>query len=422
LKLIENKVMRIIHTADWHLGQTLHSYERVYEHQQFLDWLIGEIAAREADALLVSGDIFDNANPSSASQKQLYHFLQKVKIRSPKLNIVLVAGNHDSPGRLEAPAPLLGAFDTAVVGHVSRDANGTIDLERLVVPLKDKQDRIAAWCLAVPFLRPGDVPRIEAAGDSYMDGIALLYKQAFELALSRREPGQAIIALGHCHMAGGQVSAESERKIVIGGVEALSAGTFGAGIAYAALGHLHRAQKVAGPCDIHYSGSPLPMSFAEIGYNHQVVCVDLEGESARSIDAIPVPRFVDLLRVPDRPQPVPEVLATLVSLQIPACTEEQRPYLEVRVSLAAPEPGLRAQVEAALNGKPVRLARIETTSPGNPAGEAVAQPVALDDLDRLQPDDIFRKLYQQRYGGDAPANLLGAFAEVLNEPAGGGST
>jgi exonuclease SbcD len=375
---------------------------------------------READALIVSGDIFDNANPSSAAQKQLYHFLQKVKTRSPKLNIVLVAGNHDSPGRLEAPAPLLGALDTAVVGHVSRDGDGKIDLDRLVVPLKDRQDRIAAWCLAIPFLRPGDVPRVEAAGDPYMEGISLLYQQVLELALSRREPGQAIIALGHCHMAGGEISADSERKIVIGGVEALSAGTFGAGIAYAALGHLHRAQKVTGTCNIHYSGSPLPMSFAEIGYNHQVVCVDIEGESVRSIEAIPVPRVVDLLRVPVTPQPVPEVLAALEALQIPACSGEQRPYLEVRVSLTAPEPGLRAQVEAALNDKPVRLARIETTIPGNPVGEAAAQPVGLDDLDRLQPDDIFRKLYQQRYGGDAPADMLGAFAEVLNEPAGGG--
>src|SRR5487761_1966199 len=247
--------MRFLHTSDWHLGQTLHSFERTHEHQCFLNWLLDTITTEQAEGLLISGDIFDNANPSAASQKLLYRFLQQAKMRVPHLNIIIIAGNHDSPGRLEAPGPLLEEFDTTVVGQIRRTVDGDIDLSQLVVPLQNRDGAIAAWCLAIPFLRPGDVPRVETEGDAYMEGIALLYRQTLELALARRQPGQAILALGHCHMAGGEVSAESERRIVIGGAEALSASIFDPAIAYAALGHLHRAQRVGKQEHLRYCGS-----------------------------------------------------------------------------------------------------------------------------------------------------------------------
>jgi Icc-related predicted phosphoesterase len=64
--------MRLLHTSDWHLGQTLHNFDRIHEHQRFLDWLLETIAAEQVDALLIAGDIFDNSNPSAASQRQLY--------------------------------------------------------------------------------------------------------------------------------------------------------------------------------------------------------------------------------------------------------------------------------------------------------------------------------------------------------------
>ena len=151
--------MRFLHTSDWHLGQTLHSFERFHEHQAFLDWLIDTIVAEQVDALLIAGDVYDNANPSATSQKQLYRFLRSAKSAAPHLNIVIIAGNHDSAGRLEAPAPLLEELDVSLVGHVVRDVDGNIDYGRLVVPLKDRSGQTTAWCLAVPFLRPGALTR-----------------------------------------------------------------------------------------------------------------------------------------------------------------------------------------------------------------------------------------------------------------------
>ncbi|HJU70497.1 MAG TPA: exonuclease SbcCD subunit D C-terminal domain-containing protein [Paucimonas sp.] len=423
--------MRFIHTSDWHLGQTLHGFERGFEHQRFLDWLLDTIAAEQAEGLLICGDIFDNANPSAASQKQLYRFLQQAKARVPHLNIVIIAGNHDSPGRLEAPGPLLETLDATVIGFVPRLPDGAIDLEKLVVPLTNRLGQVAAWCLAIPFLRPGDVPRTEtgaahgaqengeAGSDPYMAGIGLLYRQALDHALSLRQPGQAIIALGHCHMVGGEISQDSERRIVIGGSEALSAGIFAPAIAYAALGHLHLTQRVGKIAHLRYCGSPLSLSFAEIGYPHQVLRVDLEGETVADVTALPVPRAVELLRVPQRPAPLDEVLAALASLALPTESDPQRqPYLEVRVHLDAPEPGLRARIEAALEGKPVRLARIDTRFTPTIAPGIDSAPTSLEQLERLQPDDIFNRLYRSRYDTDAPADLQAAFAELLLTPAG----
>jgi len=404
--------MRLLHTSDWHLGQSLHNFERAYEHQCFLDWLLATVISERADALLIAGDIFDNANPSSASQKQLYRFLQQAREHVPHLNLVIIAGNHDSPGRLEAPGPLLEAHGTRVVGSVQRGADGAIDAAALVLPLTGADGTVQAWCLAVPFLRPGDVPRVEGEGDPYLNGIALLYQQALEAAQALRQPGQAIVAMGHCHMVDGQMSNDSERRIVIGGTEMLPAGIFGPDIVYAALGHLHLAQAVGKQDHIRYCGSPIPLSFAEVGYRHQILRIDLQDAQVSEITPIAVPRAVQLLRVPAKPAPLAQVLEELAALDIADAPADQQPLLEVRVRLDAPEPGLRTRIEAALDGKPVRLAKIETSSA--PRGDLPDDAImTLDQLDKLKPDDIFRQLYQQKFGNDAPADQLSAFAELM---------
>lgn len=414
--------MRLLHTSDWHLGQSLHNFDRQYEHQRFLDWLLDAIVSEQADALLVAGDVFDNANPSSASQRQLYTFLRQARARAPQLDIVVIAGNHDSPGRLEAPGPLLEVHGTTVIGYPHRDADGAIAIERMLVPLTGKDGAIAAWVLAVPFLRHGDVPRLapaESEGDAaptpqpdpYLAGIAELYRQASALASARAADGQAIVAMGHCHMVNGTMSADSERRIVIGGTEMLPSGIFPPPIAYAALGHLHLAQQVGPHAHIRYSGSPIPLSFAETDYPHQVLRIDFDGAQVRQITPLPVPRAVQLLRIPQKPAPLEQVKAALAALELPDAPLEQQPLLEVRVQLSAPEPGLRASIEEALQGKPARLAKIDTSNAARASFEAAA--VSLDQLAALQPDDIFKRLYQQRYGSDAPPDQLAAFAELV---------
>ena len=419
--------MRILHTSDWHLGQSLSQFDRSFEHAQFLAWLLDTLVAEAVDVLLIAGDVFDSSNPSAASQSQLYQFLTAARKRLPRLNIVMTAGNHDAPARLEAPAPFLALLDAVVIGLIGRadpEHDSAVDLNRIVVPLKDHTGQIAAWCIAMPFLRPSDLPRtddlsrtadlpsIDGAVDPYAAGIAALYSQAYQIALSKRSAGQAIIALGHCYISGGTASKDSERRIVIGGSEALSVNIFAPGISYVALGHLHLAQKIGGDPTRRYCGSPLPMSFSEIDYQHQVVLVELAGERVVNTREIRIPRSVALLCVPEIAAPLAEVLAQLQALSLPEVPEAQRPYLLVRVLLDQPEPELRAQVQASLVEKPVRLVRIETLRLQGGAQQAAPQ-LSVDELSSLAPAVFFTRLYEHRYGAAPPDEILKAFTELV---------
>src|SRR6185312_8473743 len=139
--------MRILHTADWHIGQLFHEYDRTYEHQQFLNWLVKTLHGELVDILLISGDVFDLSNPSAAAIKMFYTFLNRAVKINPELQIIITAGNHDSASRLESPKPLLESSNIHIIGVVKKDANGNIDYEKMIIPLKGKKGNIKAWCM-----------------------------------------------------------------------------------------------------------------------------------------------------------------------------------------------------------------------------------------------------------------------------------
>jgi exonuclease SbcD len=414
-------VLKLIHTADWHLGQTFHGQERHAEHRLFLDWLLDTLVEREADALLVAGDVFDVVNPSLAAQALLYDFIVSAHERLPHLDIVLIAGNHDSGNRIELPAPLMRRLRTHALGRVSWLDDGDLDAERLLVPLTDAHGETRAWCLALPFLRPAEVtghgiarddegePATGAPRNDYIAGISRVHEQLIDAARKRRAPGQALVAMSHAHLHGATVSEASERPIVIGGEESISAGLFPADIAYVALGHLHRAQQV-GEARIRYSGSPLPLDFSEVNYPHQVVEAVLEGESLAQVEAIAVPRPVAMQRV--GPGELDEVLAELEALpHDPALPREQWPWLEVRVALTAPVPDLRARVEAALDGKAVRLLRLERRLPQQ-AADGMPERV---DLEQLGPRKLFQRTWEKQWGEPPGDDVLADFDQLLQD-------
>ncbi|MCL7462648.1 exonuclease SbcCD subunit D C-terminal domain-containing protein [Pseudomonas sp. NW5] len=398
--------MRLIHTSDWHLGQTLHGQDRDHEHQAFLNWLLEQLEQQQADALLIAGDIFDTVNPPLQAQQRLYDFIVAAHQRLPALEVVMIAGNHDSGSRIELPAALLARLNTHARGRVRWLEDAVLDCEHLLLPLHNAQGQVAAWCIALPFLRPAEVTG-GALGEHYLPGMTRVHQTLIEAAQIRRQPGQALIAISHAHMAGGAVSADSERNLVIGNAEALPASLFPESLAYVALGHLHRPQQVAGQARIRYSGSPMPLSFAEVDYPHQILCIELDGEQLGSVAALPVPRSVGMQRV--GPLPLEQTLATLSALEACSLPREQQPWLEVRVSLDAPQPDLRQQIEQALEGKGYRLVRIASHYPraqGSPSPEG-------DALTLPDPATLFSQSWQARYGQPADAEVMADFATLL---------
>jgi DNA repair protein SbcD/Mre11 len=406
-------MLRLFHTADWHLGHCLHGVSRQLEHQEFLDWLLEELQNKQADALIVAGDIFDSANPSASAQAQLYEFLVKARTQLPTLNIVLIGGNHDSASRLDAPSSILNALGVNVVGGLVRDESG-INWDRLIVPLTNAAGEIKAWCGAMPFLRNADLPAGEQDDEPLIAGVKSLYAQLFSELQAKAMQGESLILTGHCYMVNGCVSELSERKILGGNQHALPVALFPEDIAYVALGHLHLAQKVAAKEHIRYSGSPIPLSFDESHYPHQVVQVDIKTGQPVETVALKIPRSVELLRIPNSKDfaVLPDVLAQLEQMcfdeDLPV---EQRPFVELRIRLEKPEPGLRQQVEEVIAKLPVRLLKISTAYSGS--DKSLADVKIEERLEDLQPLDVFHRCYQNKFDQEAPESMNALFNELL---------
>ena len=403
-------MIRILHTADWHLGQTFFGYDRTQEHEHFLDWLAGVLTKNKIDVLIVAGDVFDVSNPSAASQRMFYRFIHRVTTENPRLQLVVVAGNHDSAVRLESPLPLLQEMRTEIKGIV-RKQNGKIDYEHLLVELKNAAGEVEALCLAVPFLRQGDYPVVETEGNPYAEGVKELYARLLKYALKKRTDGQALVAVGHLLATGSEIAEKDHsERIIIGGLESVSPESFPEQIVYTALGHIHKAQRVLGRENIRYAGSPLPMSFAEKHYHHGVVKVTLDEGWAVEIEKLEYTPLVRLLSIPATEAAAPdEVLDELRGLELPE--DEPMPYLEVKVKLSEPEPMLRQQVEEILEGKPVRLARIVSFYRQAAEG-SVEEEVLTAGLQEMNPLQIVKATFENSYQTEMPEELVNLFQEA----------
>ena len=281
------------------MGQTFFGYDRAKEQHAFLDWLSAEIERNNIDVLIIAGDVFDVSNPSAASQRMYYEFINRVTAQNPKLQLVIVAGNHDSAARLEAPLPLLQTMRTEVRGVVRKLPDGTIDYDNLIIELKNRNDEIELLCMAVPYLRQGDYPAVETDGNSYTKGVQELYAQLLSRVWARRKNNQSIVAIGHLQATGSEIAEKDySERTVIGGLECVSPDAFSEKIAYTALGHIHKPQRISGRENVRYSGSPIPMSFAEKSYHHGVVMVTFDEGEAVEIQKIEYPRLIPLVSVP----------------------------------------------------------------------------------------------------------------------------
>lgn len=152
-------MIRILHTADWHIGQTLRGYSREHELRSVFRRLEEIVVARDVDALVIAGDVFDSQNPSGEAQQLFYETIVRLSRSHPRMTIVIAAGNHDAAGRLEAPRPLLEAINVRVVGNVRR-REGRVDASRHLISIADSSGAIAAHVLAVSYPTAACLPNL----------------------------------------------------------------------------------------------------------------------------------------------------------------------------------------------------------------------------------------------------------------------
>ncbi len=285
--------MKILHTADWHLGKIFYSKkERQEEHTKFLDWLLNIIKENSIELVIIAGDIFDTTSPSSSSQKMYYTFLAKLKKVGCK-NVIVVGGNHDSPSLLNAPKDILAAMDVSVIG------NATENIADELIVVKDDKDCPLLIVCAVPFLRERDISRF-VEGENYADkakrvngNIQKHYEEIAQLAENKRkELGKniPIIATGHLSVVGGKRSQDDGVRETIGNIEAISSDIFPKIFDYVALGHYHIPSTIKD--NIRYCGSPIPMGFGEVGQKKIVYVIDFT--NGKKIEKIEIPIFQKL--------------------------------------------------------------------------------------------------------------------------------
>ena len=257
--------MKIICTSDWHLGNIFHGNDRLAEHDHFLQWLRGQIDKHQPDALLVAGDVFDNGNPSAKAQSVYYKFLADAPELCPAMRIIITAGNHDSASRLEAPRELLTHHHVEVRGNIERhwgaDDNGKGEwlygYDDLLIPITG-QGGDRAVVLAVPYLR-SDVVR----DANYSQGVNGFLRS---LTVRARElyPNVPLVMMAHMYATGADIaSRDASEKIIIGGQEQVDMEGWTDHPDYLTCGHIHKRQHIWNTDWARYSGSVLPMSFAE---------------------------------------------------------------------------------------------------------------------------------------------------------------
>ncbi|MDV2469948.1 exonuclease SbcCD subunit D C-terminal domain-containing protein [Acinetobacter chinensis] len=404
--------VRFFHTSDWHLGQFFYNHSRQYEHEQFLAWLLTQIKEKQPHALLIAGDVFDVINPASSAQKQLYQFLADAHDLAPHMQTLMIAGNHDSGYRIEQVEPLLEKYHAKTVGVIHKNNEGSIDLDRLLIPIHDENKNIVAWCLALPFLRPAEITGLNEHTTNSQNAIAYIHQQLISAAKQRKTADQALILMSHAHMQGGETS-DSERPIIIGNEEALSTALFDDVIDYVALGHLHKPQKV-GQEHIRYSGSPIPLSFSEINYKHQIVEVMIDpsknDESRFQYEAIAIPRSIKLHKIKAELNEVFTQLEALASGEINDI--DQREYVDIEYyTHVPPQPNLRQQFEDALPPNRYRLVRISrqyltTEKNGDDAVQVSLEPPT--------PEKLFQQIWEKNgYANDDA--VLKDFLSLVHE-------
>lgn len=397
--------MKILHTADWHIGKKLHKNELSEDFDLFINWLCSLMEKEEIDLLLVSGDIFDLANPSSEARKQYYRAL--IKLKQFNCKIIMTGGNHDSPAMLDAPKEILKELDIHIIGGLPKDISET------VIPVFGTKKEPELVIAAIPFLRDSDI-RHASDGISHEDrleaarkGIENIFLGAAE-SCRRNYEGVPALAMGHLFAAGMETS-ESERDIQIGNQAAFEASQFGDFFNYIALGHIHKPQRVSAAVPAFYSGSPLPLSFSERTDKKRLLLLDTE--KGWEPESISIPAFRTLLKIS----------GTLEDLQKKLNDLNEKLALESLLEIELVEEQFDALKLYHLDDlvttfeKPgYRIVKHRATFKSQLQG--AAQMYQDRQLQDLQPKDVFLELIaKHEYDGETKQEIISAFDELLEE-------
>lgn len=270
--------MRLIHTADWHLGKTLEGRSRLDEQAAFIDEFCRMVEEEQIDVVLMAGDVFDTVNPPAAAEQLFYQSMARLADKGRR-QVIVIAGNHDHPERLAASGPLALEQGITLIGLP------TIGVHTLSIPSCNQMLKVGA----LPYPSESRLNEIlvesqeeEILQRAYDERITAI----FETMAKHFTNDSVNVLMSHLFVAGGNES-DSERPISIGGAYTVSATSFPETAQYVALGHLHRPQDVSKAKTLtRYAGSPLAYSFSEANQTKSVTKLVIEPGKDAQIEEI----------------------------------------------------------------------------------------------------------------------------------------
>ena len=377
--------MRIIHTADWHLGRIFYGIHLTDEQAYVLDQFVKLVKEVKADAVIIAGDVYDRAVPPTEAVQLLDEVLSQL-LMDCRVPVIMIAGNHDSPERLAFGNRLLARQGLHVCGMPGGQL-GPIVIEDQTGPV---------YFVPLPYAEPALV-REKYQIEGLLDHHDALQSMVNHL-LARVPAGARTVGIAHAFVAGG-LGSESERPLSVGGSGQVAPQIFNA-FHYTALGHLHNAQTAGHPY-IRYAGSLLKYSFDEATHQKGINLIELDAAGGVTVEQLALsPRkdvrcmdgfLAEILQAPlqagnkddyllitlkDR-EPILDVMGKLRQLY-PHVLHIERPYLSSAGELRKPECDFRHQSEAQLFGTFFRQVTGEGLSPGQESQLAVL----LDELFR----------------------------------------
>lgn len=291
--------MKILHTADWHLGKRLDNFSRLEEQKEVLTEICEIAEQQQVDAVIVAGDLFDNFNPSAEATELLYSTLHRLSHNGTRA-VIAIAGNHDSPERIEVPDALARACGIIFVGYPNTAIQPFATQAGLVITKADKgfveiqlpNQKVPLRLILTPYANELRL-KTYLGVDNADSGLREHLQQHWQDLANRYfdEQGVNILAT-HLFMMkkGGEQPEEpdDEKPILhVGGASVIYSENIPSQTQYVALGHLHRYQTVdTSPCPIVYSSSPLAYSFSEANQTKYVVLI--EAEPATEVVTMPI--------------------------------------------------------------------------------------------------------------------------------------
>ena len=407
--------MKLLHTSDWHLGKRLDRFSRLPEQEAVLDEIC-RIAHREnPDLILIPGDIFDTFNPSAEAVELLYRSLYRLSGHGQRPVIVL-AGNHDSPERIESAHPLARLSGIFFIGYPHSCPARTELESKVVVQFPEPGMVVIEFpgkeeirIIATPYAGEVRIRRQFDPERRHESLIELLRERWAELAERYFDEGGINILTAHLFAVKGEgplfpevEEDEGERPIChAGGIEAIPFSTFPPNCDYIALGHIHKPytpQK--GRQTISYSGSPLAYSFSESGQEKRIILAQLEPGKEAILESVPLKEGKALLRKRcTTPKEAIEWLKGVQDAYVELVIEVEH-YLESEAK------------DAILEAHPAVLALIPELKESSAEKAERSEELNLD----APMEQLFAEYYRSRSGGLEPEPfLLELFTEVLSE-------